>query len=70
MGWRYVYVVAAVMVFCSINVPPFSSSRGPALLDRRFRVDNDLGARGREWSGIVIEFSVEFRMGGEKRIDA
>ena len=58
------------MVFCSINVPPVSSSRSPALPDRRFCVDNDLGAWGRELSGIIIEFSVELRMGGEKSIDA
>ena len=53
-GWQYVYVVAAVMVFRSINVLPVSSSRVSDLPDRRFHVDNDLDVRGRKWSGIVI----------------
>ena len=58
------------MVFFLINVPPVSSWRGPDLPDRIFRVDDDIGVWGREWSGIVIEFAVELRMGGEKSIDA
>lgn len=52
------------------QVPTVDGVRGPGASDCRFLMDQDANPRRRKWRPVIIEGTVDLRMGGELRVDS